>query len=567
MKKISIYQVMTRLFGNKNEKFVVNGNLAQNGVGKMNDFTNKALQSIKKLGITHIWYTGIIEHATCESYEDYNIKMQNPSVVKGRAGSPYAITDYYDVNPYLADKVSNRMKEFEQLVERTHKNRLKVIIDFVPNHVARQYNSDVYPDKDFGINDDTNLAFLPNNDFYYIPNEPLHLAAGMGSLLEGELVAEYSEFPAKATGNDQFNAYPSINDWYETVKLNYGVDYGNGSTKHFEPIPPLWNKMVDILKYWCSKNVDGIRCDMAEMVPVEFWTYAISKVKNEYPEIVFIAEVYNPDEYHNYIKQGGFDYLYDKVGLYDSLRNIICHDAPATDITRCWQDLGGIDSQMLRFLENHDEQRIASKHFASNPNYALPAMVVSATLNTGPVMTYFGQEFAEPAKGVSGYSGEDGRTTIFDFYSVPEFNKWMNRGMFDGGNLSEEQIKLYKYYSKLLNFSISSKAISQGKFYDLMWVNHFDGGPNTNYIYSYLRYSGDDRLLVVVNFNKNESQQFKLKIPEHVFVDMNCDVTNIFTFKDEFSEVEIKEVSLKQIADDGIDIRISALGSCIFKIS
>ena len=528
----------------------------------MNDFTDKALQSIKKLGITHIWYTGIIEHATCESYPNHKIKNQHPSVVKGRAGSPYAITDYYDVNPYLAQNIDDRMVEFEQLIGRTQKNGLKAIIDFVPNHVARQYGSDVFPDKDFGISDDKTKAFLPSNDFYYIPDKSLVLADGMGSLIDGEQVGEYVEFPARATGNDRFDATPTIDDWYETVKLNYGVDYCGGGKKHFAPVPPLWDKMVAILQFWCSKNVDGFRCDMVEMVPVEFWAYAIKKIKDDYPNTIFIAEVYNPDKYNSYLGQGGFDYLYDKVGLYDCLRDIICCDRPAHDITMCWKNLGGIDSKMLRFIENHDEQRIASGFFAGNANYALPAMFVSATLNTGPVMVYFGQEVGEPATGKTGYSGNDGRTTIFDFYNVPEHQKWMNGGKFDGGRLSVGQKKLRNAYAKILNFSISSKAVSNGKFYDLMWANHFDGGPDTRYVYAYLRYFNDERLLVVVNFNKTEGQRFKLKIPEHAFNEMGFLHDSVIKLKDVFSEVFIEDTTLFEAVDNGIEFNMGPLMFC-----
>jgi glycosidase len=555
---------MTRLFCNTKEGIVKNGDLAQNGTGKMSFFTDKALKSIKKIGVTHIWYTGIIEHATCEKYDDYNIVSQNPYIVKGRAGSPYAITDYYDVNPYLADDVTKRIEEFEDLVKRTHKNKLKVIIDFVPNHVARQYKSDVYPDRDFGINDDTSLSFSPNNDFYYIPNEPLHLSEGIGSVLEGETVDRYEEYPAKATGNDQFHAYPSKDDWYETVKLNYGVDYLNGGAKHFDTPPPLWDKMVDILNYWCSKGVDGIRCDMAEMVPVEFWEYAIGKVKKNYPDIIFIAEVYNPAQYHNYIKIGGFDYLYDKVGLYDSLRNIICNNHSAQEITHCWQKLGGIDDNMLSFLENHDEQRVASRFFATNPQYAIPAMVVSATINRGAIMIYFGQEFGEPALGESGYSGDDGRTTIFDFYNVPEFNKWCNDEKFNTTKLSKEQKQLYKEYSKILSLSIKNKAVSEGGFYDLMWVNNFNGGPDTRYIYSYLRYYKNEILLFVVNFNKIEKQNFKLKIPEDALGLMG--VKGNIVIKDSFSKKEIVETNQQQLINEGFKIDLPALGYGIFNI-
>jgi len=566
MGKISIYQVFTRLFGNSRLGLKINGNLKENGSAKMNDFTPEVLMAIKDLGITHIWYTGIIEHATCEQFSEYNIQGQHPSIVKGRAGSPYAITDYYDVNAYLAENIPNRMAEFEALVERTHNSELKVIIDFVPNHVARQYNSDIKPETNFGNNDDTSKEFLATNDFYYIPNESLHLAEGMGTVLQGEKLELYDEKPAKATGNDQFHAWPSVNDWYETVKLNYGVDYKNNKQTHFDPTPPVWDKMVDILLFWCSKNVDGIRCDMAEMVPVEFWEYAISKVKTFYPNIVFIAEVYNPNEYNNYIFKGGFDYLYDKVGLYDCLRNIICHDSPAHNISACWESLGGIDANMLRFLENHDEHRIASEYFAKEAHYALPAMVVSATLNTGPVMTYFGQEFGEPAKGVSGYSGNDGRTTIFDFYHVPEHLKWVNNGKYNGGALSVYQKELYFNYSRLLNFCIKSEAIAEGKFYDLMWCNKFEGGPDTRFIYAYLRYTQNERLLIVVNFHKHNSHNFKLKIPEHALEQLGFKLNPRVKLNDFLSNQIIENISMVEAAYEGIKMELKPLESYIFKI-
>ncbi|MDA3894113.1 MAG: alpha-amylase family protein [Salinivirgaceae bacterium] len=564
MSKISIYQVFTRLFGNKNATPIYNGSLKENGSGKMSDFNDKALTAIKEIGITHIWYTGIIEHATCESYTDYNIKAQHPTVVKGRAGSPYAITDYFDVNPYLADDVSKRMKEFESLIERTHKNGLKAIIDFVPNHVARQYDSDVYPEKNFGKNDDKNAAFSPNNDFYYIPNEPMHIADGMGTDT-GELVKNiYEEFPAKATGNDQFNAYPTVNDWYETVKLNYGVDYSNGGAKHFNSIPPLWDKMVGILEFWCGKKIDAIRCDMVEMVPVEFWKYAIVRIKENYPQVIFIAEVYNPAEYHNYLKRGGFDYLYDKVGLYDCLRDIICNNAPAYNISRCWENLEGIDAKMLRFLENHDEHRIAAKQFARNPYHALPAMFVSATLHTGPVMIYFGQEVGESAFGQAGYSGDDGKTTIFDFFNVPEHQKWMNNGKFDGADLSKNQTQLRDTYVKLLNFAIKSDAIGRGKFYDLMWANNFDGGPDSRFIYAYLRYCEGEKLLLVINFHKSEEQKFRLKIPEHALNILGLSLDLKISLLDIFSDLAINKASLVNASEMEFNLTLNPLQSCVF---
>ena len=361
--KMIIYQVFTRLFGNNHNHCINNGNITENGCGKMADFTAKALNEIKKLGATHIWYTGIIEHATQTDYRRYNIRPDHPAIVKGKAGSPYAIKDYYDVDPDLANDVQERMKEFENLVQRTHRSGLKVIIDFVPNHVARQYHSDAQPDgtSQLGANDDPNYAFSPYNNFYYIPQSELHGQFDM----KGSAAEPYRECPAKATGNNRFDAYPNITDWYETVKLNYGVDYQNGGTCHFNPTPDTWTKMLDILLFWADKNIDGFRCDMAEMVPVEFWEWVIPQVKEKHPDLLFIAEVYNPAEYQNYIFRGKFDYLYDKVGLYDTLRNVICGYDSATAITRSWQSLGGIEKRMLNFLENHDEQRIASAIAAS----------------------------------------------------------------------------------------------------------------------------------------------------------------------------------------------------------
>lgn len=567
MTKISIYQVFTRLFGNKTTDTKYNGWLKQNGTGKFNDFNDTALQAIKKLGVTHIWYTGIIEHATCEEFSKHGLKAQNPLVVKGKAGSPYAITDYFDVNAYLAEDIANRMQEFEDLISRTHKNGLKAIIDFVPNHVARQYGSDVKPEADFGLNDDTSTAFSPQNNYYYIPGEPLHVAQGMGTNVGDLLQEPLKEYPAKATGNDQFHAYPSINDWYETVKLNYGVDYQGGMHKHFNPVPPLWNQMYEILDFWCSKNVDGIRCDMAEMVPVEFWEFIIKKIKAKYPKIIFIAEVYDPNQYHSYINTGGFDYLYDKVGLYDCLRAVISQDAPAHDITNCWQALGGIDAHMLKFLENHDEHRIAAPQFAGNAFYALPAMFVSATISTGPIMTYFGQEVGEPAYGEVGYSGDDGKTTIFDFYKVPEHQKWMNGGKFDGQLLSEEQKELRTTYEKLLNFCISSKAIAKGSFYDLMWVNHFEGGPDTRFIFAFLRYEKEEKLLVVVNFNKYEKQLFRLRIPGDAQNILGIKEQSSIDLIDQFSAYKKEGILVETLENGGVGLELEPLQSCVFSIT
>lgn len=512
--KIIIYQVFTRLFGNNNSHCVNNGSIEENGCGKMADFTPKALKEIKKLGTTHIWYTGIIEHGTQTDYRQYNIRPDHPAVIKGKAGSPYAVKDYYDIDPDLATNVPERMKEFEDLVDRTHQSGLKVIIDFVPNHVARQYISDAQPDStsQLGANDDNTQAFSPYNNFYYIPDTEFH---GQFDMKAG-MPEAYHEFPAKATGNNRFDAFPNITDWYETVKLNYGVDYFNGGQTHFSPIPDTWNKMLDILLFWASKKVDGFRCDMAEMVPVEFWEYAIPQVKDRYPGILFIAEIYNPAEYRNYLLRGKFDYLYDKVGLYDTLRNVISGYDSAKAITRSWQSLGGMEKRMLNFLENHDEQRIASDFFAGNPIKAIPGLIISACMNTNPMMIYFGQEFGEPGMDTEGFSGRDGRTTIFDYWSIDTIRKWRSNGTFDGKMLTDKQKQIYSIYKKVLNICSTEKAITQGDFFDLMYANENGWKFNEHKQYAFFRKYEKELLFIVVNFD-GISVDVAVNLPSHAF--------------------------------------------------
>ena len=519
--KMVIYQVFTRLFGNQTTKPVINGTLAENGCGKMNAFTRKALKEIKNLGVTHIWYTGIIAHATQTDYSQYGLQKDHPSVVKGKAGSPYAIKDYYDVDPDLAVDIDKRMHEFENLIKRTHKSGLKMIIDFVPNHVARQYHSLAKPVgvKDLGENDTTNQAFNPNNNFYYIPGEKLQGTVN----LNDENAGEYIEMPAKATGNNRFDAWPEVNDWYETVKLNYGVDFISNTGCHFNPIPSTWKKMCDILLFWAAKGIDGFRCDMAEMVPCEFWGWAIPRVKRYFPKIIFIAEVYNPNEYRNYIFNGHFDYLYDKVGLYDTLRAITCGNAPATNITNCWQSVNDIQSHMLNFLENHDEQRIASDFFVGNGERAFAAMIVASCMNTNPMMIYFGQELGERGMEHEGFSGLDGRTTIFDYWTVDSIRRWTNEGKFSHTQLTKEEKNVRRFYKSLLNLCKDEVALSKGEFFDLMYANFNNHRFNVNKQYAFLRKYKNNVLLVIANFD-NVPIKVSVNIPEHAFnyLEMPC---------------------------------------------
>ncbi|HHP7240567.1 MAG TPA: alpha-amylase family glycosyl hydrolase [Cyclobacteriaceae bacterium] len=565
-----IYQLMVRLFGNTKSTNKIYGTLNENGVGKFNDITIKALGELKKLGITHIWYTGILEHAVLTDYSKYGIPEDYPEIVKGRAGSPYAVKDYYDVNPDLAVDVTNRMKEFEDLVQRTQMMGMKAIIDFVPNHVARNYRSDSKPKevKDFGEDDSTEKAFDPQNNFYYLVNEKFIAPSDYNPPGKEILEKSYLEFPAKATGNDVFNAFPSVDDWFETVKLNYGIDYLNGKTRHFDPIPDTWLKMFDILKYWSDKGVDGFRCDMAEMVPVEFWEWLIPQIKDAYPESIFIAEIYNPMAYSNYINKGGFDYLYDKVEMYDTLRQIIQKSSTTDSITDVWKKQEGIYNSMLRFLENHDEQRIASSSFANDPFKALPALMISATLQNGPVMIYFGQEVGEPANGISGYSDDDGRTTVYDYWGVPEHQKWMNNGTFDGGKLSATQMCLRDSYQFILNLCKRS-AVSSGQFYDLIHFNRNENYEGYNeLVYAYLRYDENERLLIICNFNAIEKEIY-LKIPTDAIEKMRL-LKAKFNFKSLLNGSKLvakfEEVT-EYSGGDGLKVSISAYYFDIFEIT
>ncbi len=536
--KLIIYQLLPRLFTNSVGNCVKNGTIAQNGCGKLNEITDTALKSISKLGITHIWYTGIIEHATKTDYSECGITPDNPHIVKGNAGSPYAIKDYYDIAPDLAVNIKNRMAEFEALVERTHKNGMKVIIDFVPNHVARQYHSDSAPKgiKDFGADDDTDMFFRPDNNFYYIPRQQFSPSIDLGS---GK--GAYMEFPAKASGNDCFHAFPNQYDWYETVKLNYGIDYGNGST-HFDPIPNTWFNMLNILRFWATKGVDGFRCDMAHMVPVEFWQWAISAVKEKFSDIKFIAELYDVSIYRDYIYRGGFDYLYDKVNLYDTLRNIRCGATSAAQLTNCWQTVDGIDHHMLNFLENHDEQRFASQEYAGNGAKAIPSLVVAATIGKGPMMIYAGQELGEKAEDEEGYSGRDGRTTIFDYWSVPTLRRWNNNGKFDTANLTDDEKVLRDNYSKILNIIKKEKAISEGSFFDVMYVNYSNPKLNPHHIYSYLRKYKNEILVIAVNFS-NSAVSCEICIPQHAFDIMEITSGQYLATELLYGKKSIKELS------------------------
>ena len=507
MEKVILYQLFTRLFGNQNTTCQPHGTLSENGCGKMEDIDVKTLKRIRQLGATHIWFTGIIRHATQTDYTAYGIPRQHPAVVKGKAGSPYAIADYYDVDPDLAVNIDDRMNEFERLVDRTHRQGMKVVIDFVPNHVARQYCSVAKPDGviDLGVGDVKGMHFSTRNNFYYCWGQPFQPSI---DLYAGEK-QPYMESPARATGNDCFSACPNVNDWYETVKLNYGVDYcdAGGRSEHFDPIPDTWNKMTEILLFWAAKGIDAFRCDMAEMVPTAFWSWAIDKVKYQYPHIKFIGEVYDPNQYRSYIA-AGFDWLYDKVGMYDCVKAVMCRHCDAAQITRQWQATDDILEHMLYFLENHDEQRIASPQFAGDARKGIPALVTNVLMGRNPFMLYAGQEFGEPALDAEGFSGADGRTTIFDYWTVDS----LRRGYFDRRKLTADEKALEKTYIKVLNMANAHEAVTDGLFYDLAYVN----GSINQQVFPFIRKSDNETLLVLANFSDTDIEA-PVVLPRHAF--------------------------------------------------
>ena len=547
-KKQVIYQVFPRLFGNTKTTNKPWGTIEENGVGKFSDFSEKALQEIKELGVTYIWYTGIPHHGVIRDYSQFGISNDDPDIFKGRAGSPYAVKDYYNVNPDLADNPAKRLEEFKGLIKRTHQAGLKLLIDIVPNHVARNYEGKSTPEglEPFGFSDDTSKEYDRDNNFYYVigaefkvpnwENGYLPLGGDKQKLSDGN----FKEIPAKWTGNGSRLAQPNVNDWYETVKINYGVrpdgtyDFdklpdqmgAENFEEHFQfwsdkNVPDSWVKFKDIALYWLDMGVDGFRFDMAEMVPVEFWSYLNSNIKIKNAEALILAEVYQPGLYRDYIQKGKMDYLYDKVEMYDSLKHIMQGHGWTDHIPKVLEGLQDIEHHMLHFLENHDEQRIASSAFAGDAKKGMPAMVVSATSSTSPTMIYFGQEVGEPALEEAGF-GDPSRTSIFDYIGVPHHQRWLNDKKFDGGQLSNEEHNLRDFYKRLLNFTIQSDAL-MGKYQDIHHYNKDNTEGYDHRVLSFVRWNEKEKLIIVSNFEANDSRVFELKIPKEIISKWNLE--------------------------------------------
>lgn len=419
MRKSIIYQMLPRLWGE----------------GRMSSVDDATLDYLRGLGISHVWCTGIIRHSTGKPF------------VKGDAGSPYAISDYYDVNPYLADVPSRRISEFRVLVRRVHDHGLKLIIDFVPNHVGCDYS-----DKHGGI--------------------PLY----------------------------GWHDY----DWTDTVKIDYSA-------------PGTWEAMYQIVRFWASKGVDGFRCDMVELVPPEFLKWLIARIKDEFPEIVFIAEVYQKEKYRMYIDDVRFDCLYDKSGLYDVLRAITAGHGTARAITWNWQFLQDLQPRMLNFLENHDEQRIASPWFAGRPDdYA--ALCASLMLNTAPFMLYFGQE-----TGVDASEGYEGRTSIFNFARPASLQRLCD--YVHGGSLTTAETAVLERYRAALRLALDP-SVSEGLTYDLCYCQSAADGFDPDRHFAFLRHSEGGTMLFCCNFS-GSAVRLRIRIPQHAvdYLGLGCNLS------------------------------------------
>ncbi|HEX3655605.1 MAG TPA: alpha-amylase family glycosyl hydrolase [Pirellulales bacterium] len=535
--KVVIYQLVVRYFGNVNVTNQVNGTLAQNGCGRFADVSTAALAELKAFGITHVWLTGCLRQATLTDYSAIGMPADDPDVTKGIAGSLYAVRDYFDVCPDLAVDAGQRMAEFKALVDRIHTAGMRVLLDLVPNHVARGYNSVVKPQLNFGLGDDQSTFFARDNHFFYLVGQSLRLThdphwAPPGVVFDGRFPPEDGSpaHTAKATGSNSTSASPSAGDWYETVKLNYGFDFTT-FIGDYSPHPRTWQLMDQILAYWQNQGVDGFRCDMAYYVPLDAWTYLLRKARTRNPASLFLAESYpnggGPIPVSNLddLISAGFDAfyhsdaynalksIYQQIGSQDNYDGTITHLSPAQRAGR------------LAYLENHDERRIASPLVrnmgpgssgfdSAAAGYQLAPL--QFLFGNGPVLVFNGQEVGEPGAGVEGFNQDTGRTTTFDYWSMPEFVKWVNGHAYDGGLLAADQQALRHFYADLLALCQDSAVVASG-YWGLKYFNRssqFSDCPDD--LYTFARFaSGSGRLLLIAaNFRPNSDLSAQVRIPQ-----------------------------------------------------
>lgn len=534
---------MVRHFGNTNGQPKPGGSLAENGCGKFDDINDAALSSIKELGITHLWLTGVLEQASSTAYPGR--PADDPLLLKGKAGSPYAIRDYFDVCPDYATDPGKRLDEFRALLQRIRKQGLKAIIDFVPNHVARSYASDIRPNLSFGTHDDTARFFDPDNNFYYLGS--LHPGGGPPLKLPGKdgptAYAPESGF-GRVTGNNALTWSPSVHDWYETIKLNYGHDFTLGPPRDdLHPLPgpdtpaqdtpDTWRKMDAILGYWQEMGVDGFRVDMAHMIPMAYWNWQTRRCRKRNAGVFFMAEAYDNDPAKltagnvlDELLDCGFDAVYDDPS-YSTIKHTVEGRQWANDIDAAANPFSRRFHHSLRYAENHDEVRLASKGnwAASGMDIGKPVSAILFGMGRGPIMLYSGQETGEAADGAEGFSGDDGRSSIFDYGCLPSLVPWVNDHKYDGAKLSPQQKSLRAFYAALLK-TCAGPAFTHGDFYGLNHANH--GNPHYgrlpgehvsgHWLYSYLRRdaASGQAFLVVANLHPRETlAEVRIQIPQN----------------------------------------------------
>lgn len=525
--RATIYQLFVRHFSNTCQNQVLNGTIEQNGCGKFVGITFRALREIKAMGFTHVWLTGVLEQASLTSYPD--IPADNPLLMKGIAGSPYAIRDYFDVSADYAENPEKRLEEFSDLVDRCHEVGLKVLIDFVPNHVARSYHSDIQPSLNFGEKDDESRFFAWNNNFYYLSgDEQMQLPGGTYT----------AEGAGRVTGNNAATWEPSLSDWYETVKLNYGHDYTLGrdtsglpeAEAHLDEVPDTWVKMDAILAYWQELGVDGFRCDMAHMVPMEFWAWATRRARLRDHQCYFMGEAYDGDpaklthgDVLDALLESGFDTVYDGES-YELIKEVIEHGRSASDLDGVlWAEHRR--EKMLRYAENHDEVRVATKHQWNGYGARVGRVATAFLAGVGPspFMLYNGQEVGETGDGEEGFAKDDGRSSIFDYGHLPALTKWVNNGAYDGAQLSEEQQELRSWYAEWMQL-MQEPAFRSKRVYGLNSANSSNekftvaGEAPASKLYAFLRHddAADQAFLVVLNLHPSEkASDLEVLIPEH----------------------------------------------------
>lgn len=526
-----IYQLFVRHFANFTPGGVKWGTREQNGCGTFAAVNDAALEALARMGVTHLWLTGVLRHATQSSHP--GLPPHPACVVKGIAGSPYAVTDYFDVDPDLAVQPEQRLAEFRALLERTRRWGMLPIIDFVPNHVSRCYTSTVRPELSFGAGDDTGVFFARDNSFFYV--EPCGGDAPM-LLPQGEFAPERG--CARVTGNNAATRSPGACDWYETVKLNYGCDYrcGSGAAEALpaefapaEAVPRTWRLLDAVLAYWQELGVGGFRCDMAHMVPLNFWRRAIVNARLRDPDVFFMAEAYNDHmklcsgDAHEALVAAGFNAVYDSAA-YRALVGMYEGSAWANDLDALHRPESMLSTRGVRYVENHDEPRLASPlHWAGQGEAAVRALMVAQYATTcGPVLFYNGQEVAERAEGPGGYGGDNGRTSIFDYTNLPRLQRWTNSGRYDGAGLTPAEAELRGFCTRLLPL-LQHPALSKGSFYGLNWANMQTPGygrcsaetVSGHRLYAFLRHNRKARatLLVVCNFDTSAPADTRIHIP------------------------------------------------------